>query len=180
MRSIVNFDYLQLSQKATSLHKTQYLAGNTEVTHFVPGYIEGLGGLTLPPRFHLSKESLSQHLGIPLYKKICTVFIYESTIPEILPLLEMHSDWHFLICGYIGDSLEKYSHIQCIPFIPMIVFGEMVQHADANIIRGEHSFAMALQSKKPFLWDIYKESNGAHIEKIREAEENLGKKIECT
>lgn len=37
---------------------------------------------------------------------------------------------------------------------------------DANVVRGENSAVKAMLAGKPFLWDFYKEKNGAHAEKI--------------
>lgn len=35
-------------------------------------------------------------------------------------------------------------------------------------MRGENSLCSGLLSEKPVLWDIYKENNGAHVEKIED------------
>lgn len=35
-------------------------------------------------------------------------------------------------------------------------------------MRGENSLCQGLIAGKPVLWDIYKENNGAHIEKIED------------
>ncbi len=48
----------------------------------------------------------------------------------------------------------------------MVDYGVFQSLCDANIVRGENSLCQALISSKPALWDIYKESNGAHREKI--------------
>jgi hypothetical protein len=42
----------------------------------------------------------------------------------------------------------------------------LTQYCQWNIVRWENSLITALESWKPFYWDIYKERNSAHQEKI--------------
>ena len=57
------------------------------------------------------------------------------------------------------------------PFFSLENIGVFQSLCDANIVRGENSLCQALISGKPVLWDIYKEKNDAHLEKI---EDSLG------
>jgi hypothetical protein len=50
----------------------------------------------------------------------------------------------------------------------MYEYYSLLQHCHANIVRGENSLITALQTQKPFYWDIYKESNMAHVQKIQD------------
>ncbi len=73
-----------------------------------------------------------------------------------------------------------YSHVQFLSFIPMLVFTELMRSIDRAIVRGEHSFTLAVEYQKSFLWDIYPEDNQAHIEKMRDAEYSLKKTLIIT
>lgn len=55
-----------------------------------------------------------------------------------------------------------------MPFLSLEDYGVFQLLCDANVVRGENSLCQALISGKPVLWDIYKESNVAHIEKIED------------
>lgn len=55
-----------------------------------------------------------------------------------------------------------------MPFLSLEDYGVFQSLCDANVVRGENSLCQALISGKPVLWDIYKESNGAHEEKIED------------
>lgn len=55
-----------------------------------------------------------------------------------------------------------------LPFLSMQEYYSLLQHCHANIVRGENSLVPALEAHAPFFWDIYKESNNAHIQKIQD------------
>lgn len=45
-------------------------------------------------------------------------------------------------------------------------YASMLGKFRSNVVRGENSAIKAMLAGKPFLWDFYKESNGAHTGKI--------------
>lgn len=55
-----------------------------------------------------------------------------------------------------------------MPFLSPEEYALFQSLCDANIVRGENSLCQSLIAGKPTLWDIYKESNNAHIEKIED------------
>jgi len=55
-----------------------------------------------------------------------------------------------------------------MPFLSLEDYGVFQSLCDANIVRGENSLCQGFISGKPVLWDIYKESNDAHREKIED------------
>lgn len=57
-----------------------------------------------------------------------------------------------------------------VRFLPMLSQGEYDQllwSADINMVRGEDSLVRALWAGKPLVWDIYKQNDGAHWEKLK-------------
>ncbi len=64
-----------------------------------------------------------------------------------------------------------------MPFLSLTDYGIFQSLCDANIVRGENSLCQGLISGKPVLWDIYKEKNGAHTEKIEDYLLFLGKQF---
>lgn len=80
--------------------------------------------------------------------------------------MEKHPDWVFMICGNaLGNLPPNAVHM---PFLSLAEYSRLLDSCDANIVRGENSLVGAMLAEKPFLWDIYRESNGAHEEKIRD------------
>ncbi len=87
---IVNFDYLQFRSNESlgftdrpNLHLTSYFAGSTRIVHFVPGFVAGCGGITLPLEIPISREIVFQYFGLPQNISLCFVFVYESSLREI-------------------------------------------------------------------------------------------------
>ena len=46
-------------------------------------------------------------------------------------------------------------------------YDQLLWSADINAVRGEDSLVRAIWAGKPFLWDIYKQDDGAHWDKLR-------------
>lgn len=55
-------------------------------------------------------------------------------------------------------------------FLPMLTqteYDQLLWSADINAVRGEDSLVRAIWAGKPFFWDIYKQDDGAHWDKLR-------------
>lgn len=95
--------------------------------------------------------------------------MYPDTLPYILPVIDKETDTVFFIFGGTGnEKMEISENIVHMPFLPLEDYGVFQSLCDANIVRGENSLCQGLISGKPVLWDIYKESNGAHREKTED------------
>ena len=70
--------------------------------------------------------------------------------------------FHFIPLKYPKENT------QLLPFLSLSEYRFLLSQSDCNIIRGENSLIDAILSRKPFLWDIYKEKNMAHLEKIED------------
>lgn len=51
--------------------------------------------------------------------------------------------------------------------VPQSKFDEILFKADLNLVRGEDSIVRAMLSGKPFLWNIYPQSEDTHKEKLK-------------
>jgi hypothetical protein len=60
-----------------------------------------------------------------------------------------------------------------MPFLKIDDYYKFQYLCDKNIVRWENSLINSLFTKKPFLWDIYKEHNEAHKEKIEDFSQYL-------
>lgn len=79
-------------------------------------------------------------------------------------VFKKYPEWTFLVCGI--DKKIDIENVITLPFLPLRIYGELLKLCDVNIVRGENSLVSAVLAKKPFLWDIYRENNGAHREKM--------------
>ena len=55
-----------------------------------------------------------------------------------------------------------------MPFLNIFEYYKFLYLCDKNIVRWENSLVESIFTEKPFLWDIYKENNLAHKEKIED------------
>jgi uncharacterized repeat protein (TIGR03837 family) len=56
--------------------------------------------------------------------------------------------------------------ISYLPLLTQIQFDDLLQRCDLNFVRGEDSLVRALWAGKPFVWQIYPQSDGAHAAKL--------------
>jgi hypothetical protein len=176
---VVNFDYMQFRSAESrggnpeeNLHITEYLAGNTRVVHFVPGVAPGTGGITTPPRLNSSRDILDI-VGIPK-KDAIFIFVYQDTLSEVL---DFYANRPEALLLFDSRSTPLPDTGIRAPFIPLLLFAEVLRQSSKSLIRGEHSLMIALENSKPFLWDPYKESNGAHKEKLTDLEVFLKRRV---
>lgn len=118
-------------------------------------------------------------------KKWISVFVYKDTFKEIIETIKKRKnnevffifDW----CESIKNEYIAILKLNCytelwsinsviinIPFIELIDFNKFLDICNANIVRWENSICTSLSLWKPTLWDIYKESNNAHNDKIND------------
>lgn len=58
------------------------------------------------------------------------------------------------------------SQIEFLPYLSQEDFDEQLAHSDLNFVRGEDSWVRAIWAKKPFIWQIYPQSDRAHETKL--------------
>lgn len=187
-KTIVVFSYFLLHQGLESLHATKYTLenGHDTIIHFVPSLLSGGGWIIVNPEIQEGKSKL---LNMPMgtarqnflnqigytvtpiglcERSWISVFVYEKTLEQILPAIAHDtSDTIYWICGN-PSWVQENSRIRILPFLSLRDYGVFLSLCDANVVRWENSLCQALLSGKPALWDIYKESNGAHDEKIND------------
>ena len=71
-------------------------------------------------------------------------------------------------CGV--ESVQWQAGRLSVRFLPMLAqaqYDQLLWSADINLVRGEDSLARALWAGKPLTWDIYKQDDGVHWEKLK-------------
>jgi uncharacterized repeat protein (TIGR03837 family) len=53
-----------------------------------------------------------------------------------------------------------------LPFLPQRRYDEILWACDLNFVRGEDSFVRAQWAERPFVWHIYSQDEGAHLQKL--------------
>lgn len=67
-----------------------------------------------------------------------------------------------------GRALRKGSlRVQRVPFLPQDDYDRLLWSADLNFVRGEDSWIRAQWAARPFLWQPYRQDDGAHLVKLR-------------
>jgi hypothetical protein len=60
----------------------------------------------------------------------------------------------------------KNIHVLFMPFLPQSQYDRLLCLTDFNLVRGEDSFAHAIVSGKPFIWNAYLQENVYHRVKV--------------
>ncbi|MDD2907997.1 MAG: elongation factor P maturation arginine rhamnosyltransferase EarP [Candidatus Gracilibacteria bacterium] len=173
---LINFGYFLLHRGVENLHLTNYKVKNVEVTHFIPSLLEQTGGILINKceenvnrddflNFILDKYNL--FFSIPKSSKIVSIFVYKNTLNEILEFIKTRNfeDTFFFIFGFPNLDI-KIDNVIPMPFIDLKDYQDFISYCDINFVRGENSLVNSLIFGKATLWDIYKENNDAHTEKI--------------
>jgi len=122
-----------------------------------------------------------------LNKKWISVFVYKDTLKEIIEIIQERKNEVFFLFDswkriqksiipwkYTKQSIKdsglnpewQFFHIFFMPFLELLDYNDFLSICDCNIVRWENSLCTSLSSWKPTFWDIYKENNKAHDEKI--------------
>jgi Elongation-Factor P (EF-P) rhamnosyltransferase EarP len=180
LRRVWQCDYLQFSGASGSAAEstlrsfdgTSYCDGNLEYIHRVPALSQYGAGVV-----HRRISSwIPAIIPASNHKYRATVFVYDPTFEAITPIFEEFPDWEFLVLGWEMITRDLPSNCVTIPFIPITEMPLLYASADLNIVRGENTLITAVFADKPWLWDIYRESNGAHSGKLADCLDTLASK----
>jgi uncharacterized repeat protein (TIGR03837 family) len=77
--------------------------------------------------------------------------------------------------AWLGTSLDRITSpvlhgcltLEQVPFTTQDGFDRMLWDADLNLVRGEDSFVRAQWAARPFVWQPYRQSEDAHLVKLR-------------
>lgn len=70
--------------------------------------------------------------------------------------------------GKAGDRWQRGKLRVCVlPFVEQPRYDELLWACDINFVRGEDSFVRAQWAGRPFIWHIYPQHDGIHMQKLR-------------
>ncbi len=79
-----------------------------------------------------------------------------------------------------GESIQWQAGRLSVRFLPMLTqaqYDQLLWSADINMVRGEDSLVRALWAGKPLTWDIYKQDDDVHWEKLRAFAQMYGESL---
>lgn len=153
---------------------------------FFPGFTAGTGGLLREPDLEVRRGSFSAtawraRMQIPSDALAVSLFCYEPQALEraLLQSAHQHPPVHWLITpGRAAAALQTLrmqdafavwasgEHMQHLPLQDQAGFDELLWACDLNFVRGEDSLVRALWAGKPFVWQLYPQEDGAHLNKL--------------
>lgn len=163
---------------------------------FFPGFTAATGGLLQEASLQQRAETFSndkqaqqqfwQQLGVSTptaYAEKISLFAYDH--PQISSLITTwQQSTRRILClvpeGALASQLSglypQLSHagevelgaltIKVLPFIPQDDYDTLLWACDINFVRGEDSIIRAHWAGKPFVWQIYRQQQQAHLEKL--------------
>ncbi len=178
-KNILQLSYLRFDPGVGSLNGTRYRIGNDEVVHLVPSPLPGGAGIVVGktgtnaewevpvPGFEIFWRKSEAPRGSEKFRMpgggapegLTSAFYYPATAARLATIREAEPNIRFAEFGNPDAEIP-------LPFVRFDEYASMLGNFDANVVRGENSAIKAMLAGKPFLWDFYKESNGAHVEKI--------------
>ena len=70
--------------------------------------------------------------------------------------------------GKTGDIWQRGNlRVHVLPFVEQERYDELLWACDINFVRGEDSCVRAQWAAKPFIWQIYPQHDGVHLEKLQ-------------
>lgn len=167
----LNLEYLSAESWVESVHLLPSPQSNGVSKYFFfPGFTSKTGGLLretdallTKPLYLKSVPWLAQEL-IDLKaqgKRLFFCFSY-PTAPILALLASLPEDVVLLM----PQHAPIHPQVKSIPFVSQSDFDELLQFCDMNFVRGEDSLVRAIWAGKPFLWQIYKQEEDVHLDKL--------------
>ncbi|RZJ09179.1 MAG: DUF2331 family protein, partial [Rubrivivax sp.] len=63
-------------------------------------------------------------------------------------------------------SVDGDLTLQALPLLPQAEFDHLLWSSDLNLVRGEDSAVRALWAARPHLWQLYRQDDGVHADKL--------------
>jgi uncharacterized repeat protein (TIGR03837 family) len=163
--------------------------------YFFPGFTPRTGGLLRERNLLADRAAFDSAAEVEFWHSVglparrdrelrVSMFCYQnSSLPDLLqcwatgqdpvtvlatpgPAAEQLSGWYGepLLPGtpLLRSSLTVYS----LPFLPPSSFDRLLWACDVNYVRGEDSFVRAQWAGRPFVWQIYPQTEEAHLVKL--------------
>jgi uncharacterized repeat protein (TIGR03837 family) len=177
----INLEYLSAEPyvaRCHGLHSPQLsgLGSGLSKWFFYPGFTPDTGGLIrelglVQAQTHFDRVAWLSSLGIELLpsERLVSLFGYNNPAPR--SLLNALSESPTLLLALAGTSVPATTNpqlrVQALPHLSQAKFDQLLYSCDLNFVRGEDSFVRAHWAGQPFVWQIYPQSDDAHVIKLQ-------------
>lgn len=179
----LNLEYLSAEPYVERSHglRSPQLSGpgvGLDKWFFYPGFSPKTGGLIrgagwMPAAFRQETDScwLRAH-GVVRRKaeRVVSLFCYPDApaLHELSLALSDQPTLLLLAAGVAGPErpLPASVRTQQLPHLSQMAYDALLRACDLNFVRGEDTFVRAQWAARPFIWQIYPQSDGAHALKL--------------
>ena len=181
----INLEYLSAESWVEGCHGLPSLQANGVPKYFYfPGFTPATGGLLREPdltarRRQAQARDRRERLraltglpvdGLPAPGRVMLLFCYPDAPWAGLQaaLAQREEDTWLLVPGAVPPGLNSRGSLRVlpIPFVPQTRFDELLWCCDLNFVRGEDSLVRALWARTPLVWQIYRQADDAHLDKL--------------
>ena len=173
----INLEYLSAEsyvERSHGLRSPQFSGpgAGLDKWFFYPGFSEATGGLLPGAKVADRHAWLQSHGWAPReHERVALLFCYDNpALPRLLQDLARSPTLLLAAPGAAQAAMLPMPpgalRTVALPHLPQPVFDELIACSDLNIVRGEDSFAQACQAGRPFIWQAYFQSDGAHGPKL--------------
>lgn len=148
---------------------------------FYPGFGGGTGGLWIEPGLDTRRRAflaspdavaaLWRRLGVPPPEpgeSRAALFAYPGApLPALLQALADDGRWSVLVPGAAAARAVGTARMLPVPFVDQDDFDRLLWICDVDFVRGEDSFVRAQAAVRPFVWQIYRQAEDAHLTKLQ-------------
>lgn len=184
----LNLEYLSAepyAQRSHGLRSPQFggPGAGLDKWFFYPGFAPQTGGLLREPGLIASRHGFDPapwlaRRGIDRLpgERLCSLFCYDN--PGLEPLIDCLSRHptrllvtpglaERQVTALLGSSMRRGQlQAHALPWLSQWDYDRLLWSCDLNMVRGEDSLVRAIWSGRPFLWQIYPQSDGAHVAKL--------------
>jgi uncharacterized repeat protein (TIGR03837 family) len=183
----INLEHLSAEPYVQRCHglRSPQLAGpgrGLDKWFFYPGFGEGTGGLIREPgllgerlRFDAAAWLRGQGIEPLAGERRVALFCYDGApIHALLDrladaptlLLLTRGPAQLLAAQALAEHARPGLRSVALPWLAQPDFDRLLWACDLNLVRGEDSFVRAMWAGAPFVWQIYRQDDGAHAAKL--------------
>jgi uncharacterized repeat protein (TIGR03837 family) len=143
---------------------------------FYPGFTPATGGLLREPGllsarrdFDRSAWLRTQGIDARPGDRLVSLFSYDNeALPDLLSALPAAPTLLLVAASAapLLPALPDSVRVQHLAPLPQPEFDRLLWSCDLNLVRGEDSFVRAQWAGVPFVWQIYRQDDGAHHHKL--------------
>lgn len=188
----INLEYLTAEAWADGCHlMASPQSGGLSKVFFFPGFSEKTGGLLRERNLFIQRDALNKqkkwseltgfdwvdhglkitlfgYQRMPLVKWLPCLVAADQPIQLAVTsgqaAVAMQNAWQRL--GYAENGVQGALSVRFLPTLAQKDFDALLWSSDFNCVRGEDSWIRAIWAAVPFVWHIYEQDDGVHMDKL--------------